>query len=100
MMILITGAAGFIGFHLVKKRLDMGDEVVGVDNLNAYYDVTLKMARLAMLKQYPNFTFKQLDISDRALVPQLFDQYAFHCVVNLAAQAGVRYSIDNPLAHI
>ena len=99
-MILITGAAGFIGFHLAKKRLENGDCVVGVDNLNDYYDVSLKEARLKLLKQFPNFTFEKLDISDRELVPQLFEKYHFTHVVNLAAQAGVRYSIQNPLAYI
>ena len=99
-MLLVTGAAGFIGFHLAKKRLEMGDEVVGVDNLNDYYDVTLKMARLDQLKKYPNFTFEKLDISDRKDVPKLFKKYSFNRVVNLAAQAGVRYSIENPLAYI
>ena len=99
-MILVTGAAGFIGFHLAKKRLEMGDEVVGVDNLNDYYDVSLKRARLNQLKKFPHFTFEKLDISDRKLVPELFDKYPFKRVVNLAAQAGVRYSIENPLAYI
>ncbi len=99
-MILITGAAGFIGFHLAKRRLEMGDEIIGVDNLNDYYDVSLKLARLEQLKKYPNFTFEKLDISDRCLVPQLFKRYAFSKVVNLAAQAGVRYSLENPLAYI
>jgi UDP-glucuronate 4-epimerase len=99
-MLLITGCAGFIGFHLAKKRLKMGDKVVGVDNLNDYYDVTLKEARLAKLKQYDNFSFEKLDISDRELVPELFEKYQFTKVVNLAAQAGVRYSLENPLAYI
>ena len=99
-MILITGAAGFIGFHLAKKRLQAGDEVVGVDNLNDYYDVSLKKSRLEQLKKYPNFTFEKLDISDRESVARLFKKYSFISVVNLAAQAGVRYSIKNPLAYI
>ena len=99
-MLLVTGAAGFIGFHLAKKRLDMGESVVGVDNLNNYYDVTLKMARLEQLKKYRNFTFEKIDISDRNVVPKLFNKYAFTKVVNLAAQAGVRYSMENPLAYI
>lgn len=99
-MLLITGCAGFIGFHLTQKRLEMGDSVVGVDNLNDYYDVSLKRARLAILKQYSNFTFEKLDIADRVKIPELFNKYSFKRVVNLAAQAGVRYSIENPLAYI
>lgn len=99
-MLLITGAAGFIGFHLAKKRLEMGDAVVGVDNLNDYYDVSLKEARLQQLLQYDSFTFEKVDIADRRLVPALFGKYRFTKVVNLAAQAGVRYSIENPLAYI
>ncbi len=78
----------------------MGESVVGVDNLNNYYDVTLKMARLEQLKKYRNFTFEKIDISDRNVVPKLFNKYAFTKVVNLAAQAGVRYSMENPLAYI
>ena len=100
MTLLITGCAGFIGFHLAKKRLEMGDAVVGVDNLNDYYDVSLKEARLQQLLNYNHFTFEKLDIADRVLVPALFKKYCFKKVVNLAAQAGVRYSIENPLAYI
>lgn len=99
-MLLITGTAGFIGFHLAKKRLEQGDKVLGVDNLNDYYDVNLKLARLEQLKQYPNFTFEKLDIADRELVPALFKKYTIRKVANLAAQAGVRYSIENPLAYV
>lgn len=99
-MLLITGAAGFIGFHLAKKRLAMGDMVVGVDNLNPYYDVSLKLARLEQLQQHAHFTFEQVDIADRDQVPDVFERYAFDKVVNLAAQAGVRYSLENPLAYI
>jgi len=99
-MLLITGAAGFIGFHIARKRLEMGDIVVGVDNLNDYYDPSLKEARLALLKSFENFTFEKINIADRAQVPKLFARYNFSCVVNLAAQAGVRYSIENPLAYI
>ena len=99
-MILVTGAAGFIGFHLAKSLLDAGENIVGVDNLNNYYDVSLKLARLKILKQYPNFSFEELDIADRVLVPKLFKKYSFKTVVNLAAQAGVRYSLINPLAYI
>ena len=99
-MLLVTGAAGFIGFHVAKKRLELGDEVVGIDNLNNYYDVSLKKARLEELKKFSNFIFHKIDISDRASVPELFDQYHFDRVVNLAAQAGVRFSVKNPLAYI
>lgn len=98
--ILVTGVAGFIGFNFAKKRLEAGDEVVGVDNLNDYYDVSLKKARLEILTKYKNFIFHKLDISDRVEVPKLFKRYNFKKVVNLAAQAGVRYSIKNPLAYI
>ena len=76
-MLLITGCAGFIGFHLAKKRLEMGELVVGVDNLNDYYDVSLKEARLKQLQKFPNFIFEKLDISDRDLVPDLFNKYKF-----------------------
>ncbi|MEM9243388.1 MAG: NAD-dependent epimerase/dehydratase family protein [Pseudomonadota bacterium] len=99
-MLLITGSSGFIGFHLAKKRLAMGDVVVGVDNHNDYYDVGLKEARLARLKAHDNFIFEKIDIADTAAVQQLFKTYRFKKVVNLAAQAGVRYSIANPLAYI
>ncbi len=99
-MDLITGAAGFIGFHLAKKHLEMGSHLVAVDNLNDYYDVSLKNARLLELKKYPNFTFHKIDISDRNLIPELFSQYNFKRVIHLAAQAGVRYSIANPLEYV
>jgi len=99
-MLLVTGSAGFIGFHLAKKRLEQGDRVIGVDNLNNYYDVGLKNSRLNQLKKYPNFSFERLDIADRESMPQLFKRYQIKKVVNLAAQAGVRYSIENPLAYI
>ena len=75
---LVTGCAGFIGFHLAKKRLEMGDAVVGVDNLNDYYDVSLKEARLQQLLQYDHFTFEKLDIADRVSVPALFKKYCFN----------------------
>ena len=99
-MILITGAAGFIGYHLAVARLKRGDTVLGLDNLNDYYDVSLKLARLESLKQYPNFTFEKLDLADRVEIPKLFERYEIKQVVNLAAQAGVRYSLENPLAYI
>lgn len=99
-MLLVTGSSGFIGFHLAKKRLEFGEQVVGVDNHNDYYDVSLKEARLAQLNKYDNFIFEQLDIADSDAVNRLFQRYSFKRVVNLAAQAGVRYSIKNPLAYI
>lgn len=98
--ILITGAAGFIGFYLSKRLLDLGGAVVGIDNLNDYYDVNLKYARLELLKPYSNFTFHEVDIADKAALDELFAEVEFDIVVNLAAQAGVRYSITNPDAYI
>lgn len=100
MKVLVTGAAGFIGSHLAKRLLARGDEVVGLDNLNAYYDVNLKKARLNRLRDQQNFHFVQLDLADRENITQLFAQEKFNRVVNLAAQAGVRYSIENPHAYI
>src|SRR5690625_4773167 len=94
--ILITGSAGFIGYYLSKKLLDKGYKVIGFDNLNDYYDVNLKHHRLKKLKPYDNFTFIKGDISDCATVDQVFQEYKPNIVVNLAAQAGVRYSIENP----
>lgn len=98
--ILVTGAAGFIGFHLSKKLLSQGVSVVGFDNLNDYYDVNLKYARLKELEPFGNFTFIKGDLADKAAVDKLFEEHNFDIVVNLAAQAGVRYSIDNPQAYI
>jgi len=100
MKILITGVAGFIGFHLAKKLLESGNQVYGVDNLNDYYDVGLKQARLEQLLPYPKFTFEYLDISDRSLTANLFAAGDFEVVVHLAAQAGVRYSLENPHAYV
>lgn len=101
MKVLVTGAAGFIGSFLCKKLLETtNDEIVGLDNLNDYYDVSLKEARLEMLKAYNNFTFIKGDISDKPFIDRLFDKYKFDIVVNLAAQAGVRYSIDHPDVYI
>lgn len=99
MKILVTGAAGFIGFHVSKFLSDRGDEVIGIDNLNDYYDVSLKMARLTQLEPLDNFRFKKLDISDRDGLANLFTDEKFERVVHLAAQAGVRYSIENPHAY-
>lgn len=100
MKILVTGAAGFIGFHTSRLLLERGDEVVGLDNLNDYYDVSLKQARLEILKRYPGFRFVKLDLADRTEIPALFASEKFQRVINLGAQAGVRYSIKNPLAYI
>lgn len=98
--ILVTGAAGFIGYYLSKSLLEDGYTVVGVDDLNDYYDVRLKEARLSKLNDYPNFLFIKGDISDKTLIETLFSTESFAVVVNLAAQAGVRYSITNPDAYI
>ncbi len=100
MRLLITGAAGFIGFHLAKLRLERGDSVIGVDNLNEYYEVDLKFARLEQLKSYPNFKFYQADIADAVKMKEIFSQYQPQRVVNLAAQAGVRYSLLHPEVYV
>ncbi len=100
MRILITGAAGFIGFHVAQKLLARGDAVVGLDNLNAYYDVSLKEARLERLRGSSGFEFERVDLADAAEVDRVFDRDRFDAVVNLAAQAGVRYSIENPRAYV
>ncbi|MEO7812723.1 MAG: NAD-dependent epimerase [Usitatibacter sp.] len=99
MRILVTGAAGFIGFHLANHLLSRGDRVVGIDNLNAYYDVGLKERRLAHLRERAGFTFAKVDIADRAALESVFED-PFDAVVNLAAQAGVRHSIENPHAYV
>jgi UDP-glucuronate 4-epimerase len=98
--VLVTGAAGFIAFHTSKLLLERGDEVVGLDNLNEYYDVTLKHARLAVLQQHGNFRFVKLDLADRTGMAALFAAERFDRVIHLGAQAGVRYSIEAPFAYV
>lgn len=97
---LVTGAAGFIGFYLSKRLLEEGCKVIGIDNMNDYYDVNLKYARLEKLKPFENFSFILGDISDKAMIMKVFNDEKPNIVVNLAAQAGVRYSIENPDAYI
>lgn len=99
-IVLVTGAAGFVGFHLSKYLLAKNIQVVGIDNLNDYYDVSLKLGRLNLLKPESNFTFQQIDLSDRQKLNNLFNEYNFDRVINLAAQAGVRYSLENPHAYV
>jgi UDP-glucuronate 4-epimerase len=98
--LLVTGAAGFIGYHVAKRLLARGDEVVGLDNLNDYYDVSLKQARLAQLTGHPGFRFVRMDLANRAGIAGLFAGEGFDKVVHLAAQAGVRYSLENPHAYV
>ena len=100
MKVMITGVAGFIGSNLALKLLARGDSVYGIDNLNDYYDVTLKEARLKRLQPHKGFTFEKLDIADRAGMEKLFKREKFDAVMNLAAQAGVRYSIEKPHAYV
>src|SRR6266481_7870785 len=97
--VLVTGAAGFIGFHVVQRLLSNGRRVVGLDVLNNYYDPKLKEARLEILKRHPDFTFVKLDLTDRAATKSLFAQHRFPAVIHLAAQAGVRYSLEHPHAY-
>lgn len=99
MKYLVTGAAGFIGFHVAERLLSAGHQVVGLDNLNDYYDVNLKLARLELLKPHAQFTFIKMDLADREGIAQLFREQGFGRVIHLGAQAGVRYSLDNPLAY-
>ena len=98
--VLVTGAAGFIGFHLARRLLKEGYQVAGIDNINPYYDIALKEARLEALKSESNFTFIKMDLADRRPLERLFDSQKFEVVVNMAAQAGVRYSIENPFAYV
>jgi UDP-glucuronate 4-epimerase len=100
MKILVTGVAGFIGMATARSLLVRGDEVVGLDNLNDYYDVSLKEDRLSQLKDYPAFRFMRMDVADRVAIGQLFAEEKFDKVIHLAAQAGVRYSIQNPHAYV
>src|ERR1700759_1768672 len=100
MKFLVTGAAGFIGMHVAERLVHSGGEVVGVDNLNHYYDVTLKEDRIQNLCRYPNFCFYKLDLAETSKVNQLFEAEKFQRVIHLAAQAGVRYSLENPHAYI
>jgi UDP-glucuronate 4-epimerase len=97
---LVTGAAGFIGFHVAQRLLAAGRKVVGLDIVNSYYDPKLKEARLEILRRDPNFVFEKLDLTDRAAVKSLFAQHRFPIVIHLAAQAGVRYSLENPHAYV
>ena len=100
MKILVTGTAGFIGSHVAQKLLDRGDEVVGIDNLNDYYDVELKKARLARFADHPRYTHVHADLADRAAIEQAFAQHKPQRVINLAAQAGVRYAAQNPHVYV
>lgn len=99
MNFLVTGAAGFIGFHVSQRLLAAGHQVVGLDNLNDYYDVNLKQARLDIIGDNPSFTFIKANLADRQAIATLFEQHNFQRVIHLAAQAGVRYSLENPHAY-
>lgn len=100
MNVLVTGAAGFIGFHVAKRLCERGDQVVGIDNLNSYYEVSLKEARLKQLAVFDNFKFIRMELADRESISQLFAEHDFQRVIHLGAQAGVRYSIENPHAYV
>ena len=100
MKVLITGVAGFIGFNLANRLLKEGHIIWGIDNLNDYYDVNLKKRRLSIIEKSSEFQFVLVDLADRKKIKELFENHEFDCVVNLAAQAGVRYSIENPGSYI
>lgn len=100
MKVLVTGVAGFIGFHVAQRLCARGDEVVGIDNLNTYYEVSLKKARLQKLAGFDNFKFIRLELADRECIAQLFAEHEFQRVIHLGAQAGVRYSLENPHAYV
>ena len=100
MKLLVTGAAGFIGMHACRRLLERGHEVFGIDNLNAYYDPALKRARLELLRPFAKFAFEKLDIADQAALGAVFEARRFDAVLHLAAQAGVRYSLENPMAYV
>lgn len=100
MTVLVTGAAGFIGFHVARRLCELGVEVVGIDNLNDYYSIELKQSRLAILQGLSGFTFNRLDITDAQGLSVLFERYGFEHVIHLAAQAGVRYSLEQPNAYV
>jgi UDP-glucuronate 4-epimerase len=98
--ILVTGAAGFIGFHVAQRLLSAGRQIIGLDSVNDYYDTRLKQARLEILARHSNFSFVKLDLADRASTKRLFEQHGFPTVIHLAAQAGVRYSLEHPHAYV
>ncbi|MBT4708749.1 MAG: NAD-dependent epimerase/dehydratase family protein, partial [Flavobacteriaceae bacterium] len=100
MKILVTGSAGFIGYHLCNSLLNDGYDVLGIDNINDYYNKNLKLERLQILKKYNNFNFKKIDISNRRHVAKIFKNFKPNKVINLAAQSGVRFSIENPYSYI
>ena len=98
--ILVTGSSGFIGFHLSNLLIDKGYKVIGIDNMNDYYDINLKIGRLELLEKRENFKFYKIDLKDKENIDKLFEEHKFDYVINLAAQAGVRYSIENPYAYV
>ena len=100
MLLLITGVAGFIGFHISRFLVEKGHHVIGIDNMNGYYDPSLKEDRLSLLRRHSNFEFYHVDLKDKPLVDEVFDRHQPEYVINLAAQAGVRYSVENPYAYV